>query len=246
MTTNHPRRHGRSLALALLMHMVCLGNAAAADQPKFEDTLAQRLSACTQCHGDQGRAAPDGYYPRIAGKPAGYLYNQLKHFQRGERRYDPMTRMVDPLSDDYLWEIARHFAALEVPYPAPVQSPAPADALRRGERLARHGDPSRNLPACAACHGAQLTGTTPATPGLLGLPRDYINAQMGAWQTGARRGAQPDCMADIAQRMEPEDIAAVSAWLSSQPWPAHASPPAQSTTQPPLPCGSHAMTRERP
>ena len=45
--------------------------------PRVEDTLAQRLQACTGCHGAQGRAASDGYYPRIAGKPAGYLYNQL-------------------------------------------------------------------------------------------------------------------------------------------------------------------------
>ena len=29
--------------------------------------------ACTGCHGAEGRAASDGYYPRIAGKPAGYL-----------------------------------------------------------------------------------------------------------------------------------------------------------------------------
>ena len=39
----------------------------------FEDTIAQRALACTACHGPQGRAAPDGYYPRLAGKPAGYL-----------------------------------------------------------------------------------------------------------------------------------------------------------------------------
>ncbi|MGH6638909.1 MAG: c-type cytochrome, partial [Polaromonas sp.] len=42
----------------------------------FEDSIAQRTLACTACHGPQGRAAPDGYYPRLAGKPAGYLYNQ--------------------------------------------------------------------------------------------------------------------------------------------------------------------------
>ena len=30
------------------------------------------LLACTTCHGKEGRAGPDGYYPRIAGKPAGY------------------------------------------------------------------------------------------------------------------------------------------------------------------------------
>lgn len=236
----------RSLAIGLLLHLAGLGAAFAADGPAFQDSLAQRLTACTQCHGDQGRAAPDGYYPRIAGKPAGYLYNQLKHFQRGERRYGPMTQMVDPLSDGYLWEIANHFAALNVPYPQPIRLNASVAMLKRGERLAQHGDPTRQLPACAACHGPQLTGTPPATPGLLGLPRDYINAQMGAWQTGARRSAQPDCMADIAQRMQPEDIAAVSAWLASQPWPAQTAVPAQAATPPPLTCGSHAKAQERP
>ena len=236
----------RSLAIGLLLHMACPSAVLAADGITFEDSLAQRLTACTQCHGDQGRAAPDGYYPRIAGKPAGYLYNQLKHFQRGERRYDLMTQMINPLSDGYLWEIARYFSALDVPYPPPMPSTASVDALRRGERLAMHGDASRQLPACTACHGAQLTGTTPATPGLLGLPRDYINAQMGAWQTGARRGAQPDCMADIARRMQPKDIAAISAWLSSQPWPANTTISTQASTAPPLKCGSHARAQERP
>ena len=246
MPSTHLRRRSPSFALAFLMQLACLGGAVAAEPLTFEDTLAQRLKACTQCHGDQGRAAPDGYYPRIAGKPAGYLYNQLKHFQRGERRYDPMMLMVDPLSDDYLWEIARHFAALDVPYPGPIQSQTPVDALQRGERLARQGDPSRQLPACTACHGAQLTGTSPATPGLLGLPRDYINAQMGAWKTGARRSAHPDCMADIARRLQPEDIAAVSAWLSSQSWPSKTAIPAQAATPPPLKCGSHAKALDRP
>ena len=67
---------------------------------------------------------------------------------------------------------------------------------------------------CGACHGAALTGVQPATPGLLGLPRDYINAQLGAWRTGQRKAHAPDCMADIAQRLDIQDIAAVSAWLS--------------------------------
>ena len=40
----------------------------------FENTIAQRTLACTACHGPQGRAAPDGYYPRLAGKPVGTLF----------------------------------------------------------------------------------------------------------------------------------------------------------------------------
>ena len=80
--------------------------------------MAQRTLACTACHGKEGRAGPDGYYPRIAGKPAGYLYNQLLNFRDGRRHYGLMARLLDPLSDAYLLEIAQHFASLDLPYPA--------------------------------------------------------------------------------------------------------------------------------
>jgi cytochrome c553 len=32
------------------------------------DTMQARVAACTACHGEQGRAGTDGYYPRLAGK----------------------------------------------------------------------------------------------------------------------------------------------------------------------------------
>ena len=48
--------------------------------------MAERVRACTACHGKEGRATSDGYYPRIAGKPAGYLYNQLVNFRDGRRQ----------------------------------------------------------------------------------------------------------------------------------------------------------------
>ena len=56
--------------------------------------MAQRTLACTACHGKQGRAGPDGYYPRLAGKPAGYLYNQLLNFRDGRRRNAAMRYLV--------------------------------------------------------------------------------------------------------------------------------------------------------
>jgi cytochrome c553 len=43
--------------------------------------MADRMAACTACHGKEGRATADGYYPRIAGKPEGYLLNQLQSFR---------------------------------------------------------------------------------------------------------------------------------------------------------------------
>ena len=79
----------------------------------------------------------------------------------------------------------------------------------------RRGDPARDLPACTACHGAAMTGVRPAVPGLLGLPRDYLIGQLGAWQTGLRKAHAPDCMAQVAQRLAAPDIAAVAAVLAS-------------------------------
>lgn len=212
----------------------------------FEDTLAQRMQACTACHGAEGRAAPDGYYPRIAGKPAGYLYNQLLNFRDGRRHYRLMAQMVDPLTDAYLWEIAQHFAALDLPYPAPAPvQVAPAD-LARGQRLALQGDLSQRIPACASCHGAQLTGMEPATPGLLGLPRDYLNSQLGAWRTGQRRAHAPDCMAQVAEQLSQADVSAVSGWLATQVVPVHAKPAPAPSQALPVACGSATAPGARP
>lgn len=239
--SRRPRRLAVTLvaaaaATATIVVAAAAGPAAAA-APALPDTLEQRLLACTGCHGPQGRATADGYYPRIAGKPAGYLYNQLVNFKEGRRGVPSMTWMVDRLPDPYLREIAEHFAALHPPYPPP---PAPAAApavLEHGRRLVLEGDAARGLPACAACHGEAMLGTEPAIPGLLGLPRDYLNAQLGAWRTGTRRAHAPDCMATVAQRLAIEDVAALSAWLAAQPVPPQARPAPAPARPLPIECG---------
>ena len=224
-----------ALIRVLVLTLAC-GAASAA--PAFEDSMAQRTLACTSCHGKEGRAAPDGYYPRIAGKPAGYLYNQLLHFRDGRRHYGLMTRLLDPLSDAYLMEIARHFAAIDLPYPAPAAAQAAPALLQRGRELALKGDAQARVPACVQCHGASLTGTEPATPGLLGLPRDYLNAQLGAWRTGQRRAHAPDCMAQVARGLAPDDVLAVTSWLAAQPLPPDPKPERKVARQPEIDCGT--------
>lgn len=212
----------RGLLCSLLL---AFGAAAACAAPiVFQDSMAQRTLACTSCHGREGRAGPDGYYPRIAGKPAGYLYNQLLHFREGRRHYGLMAGLLDPLSDAYLHDIAQYFASLDLPYPQPQRATLPPETLARGRTLALQGDPDKRIPACASCHGKALTGVTPNTPGLLGLPRDYLNAQLGAWRTGQRRALAPDCMADIARRLAPEDLLAVTAFLAAEPLPKNPKP----------------------
>ncbi|MCV2356130.1 c-type cytochrome [Paucibacter sp. B2R-40] len=208
-----------------------------AEPAKFEDSIAQRAQACTQCHGREGRAAADGYYPRLAGKPQGYLYKQLLNFRDGRRHYGLMSDLIDPLSDAYLFELAGYFASLSLPYP-PAQKPAlEAAALARGKQLIFSGDPARKLPACVQCHGQALTGVQPFIPGLLGLPRDYLNGQLGAWRSGQRHAVAPDCMADIAKQLRPEEINAISHWLAGQDLPPLAKPASSLPASLPLECG---------
>jgi cytochrome c553 len=228
------------LHAVLVLAGVCLGAHAAAPAT-LPGTLEQRVAACLACHSVKERG--DAFFPRIAGKPAGYLYNQLRNFREGRRNYPMMTYMVDHLPDAYLREIADYFAAQHPPYPPPQAgsgASATTASLARGEALVRQGDAARKIPACVACHGAALTGIEPAIPGLVGLPSDYINAQFGAWKNKTRRAAAPDCMADIAARLSEADVAAVSGWLSKQPPDDAARPGAATSIALPLPmaCGS--------
>ena len=199
--------------------------------------MAPRVLACVVCHGKEGRATPDGYFPRIAGKPVDYLYHQLLNFRDGRRSYPQMGVLIEHLTDDYLHEMAAHFASLQVPYPAPLPPQASPAVLERGRQLVQQGDAARRIPACVQCHGAAMTGVAPAIPGLLGLPRDYLNSQLGAWATGQRRAQAPDCMARIAKQLLPEEVSAVSAWLAAQPVPAGGKPPAALPAALPLKCG---------
>jgi cytochrome c553 len=204
------------LLLSLELTQVCLA----------QDLMTERMSACMACHGKEGRAAPDGFYPRIAGKPADYLYAQLKHFQQRRRSYDPMTHMVKNLSDAYLKEIAQYFSDLNLPYPPPLSIAASLEELARGEQLVKKGDSALGIPACNQCHGDQMTGMLPATPGLLGLPRDYVNSQLGAWKEGTRRSAAPNCMNKVAKQLRAQDVSAIAGWLAAQPVPVNGKPAA--------------------
>ena len=157
------------------------------------------MQGCATCHGQQGQGTGNDYFPRIAGKPAGYLFNQLRAFRDGSRRYAPMNYLVAYLTDDYLREVAEYFSKLRPPFAAPQAAGLAADVLERGRTLVQNGDGSRQIPPCMACHGAHLTGMVPGIPGLVGLRSNYIAAQLTRWRAGERRAAAPD--ARNTQRM---------------------------------------------
>jgi cytochrome c553 len=230
-------------ALAALLCCALWHTAAGAAAPAVvpavvPDTIAQRVAACIACHGREGATTNAGFFPRLAGKPAGYLFNQLVSFRDGRRSNSDMAYMVQHMSDAYLHEIADYFAGLDLPYP-PISplSDAKPEVLERGRMLALEGDRERHLPACVQCHGAALTGVLPATPGLLGLPRLYLASQLGAWLTNDRHAMAPDCMAEVGRRMWSSDVNAVASWLATQPMPANTRPAASLPAPMPIACG---------
>ncbi len=225
------------LLVALMHYPAVVANA----QPtgRAPDTMTARLLACAACHGRQGEGTNNDYFPRLAGKPAGYLMNQLVAFRDGRRRYPPMNYLLEYIPDPYLKKMADHFAAMPPPPPPPqaVADVSPA-VLARGRSLVSEGDQAHGVPACSGCHGPSLTGMEPAIPGLVGLHSSYISAQLGAFRYGTRTAAAPDCMQLVAASLTESDVTAVAAWLAALPIPANPSPVPKGTLAMPLACGS--------
>jgi cytochrome c553 len=227
---------GASVCVALTFAAHAQGDAI----PAFKelDSIDARVQGCVTCHGQNGQGTASGYFPRIAGKPAGYLYNQLTAFRDGTRKYPPMNYLVATLPDAYLHEIADHFAKERPPFAALQAATVDATTLARGRSLATAGDSAAGVPACIACHGPGLTGMQPGIPGLVGLRPNYVVAQLTSWRVGNRHAIEPDCMKRVASRLSDADIGAVAAWLALQPPPKDPSPEVANFERMPLACGS--------
>jgi cytochrome c553 len=245
----------------LLPLLLTLAAAArAAPSPTAPDTLAARAQGCATCHGPQGEGTADLNFPRIAGKPAGYLASQLKNFRDGQRSYPPMNYLVAYLHDDYLDEMAGYFAAQPVRQRAAIEPAATVAAMPgaagharsagagnlAGHDLVTHGDPAHGIPACSQCHGVRLTGLEPGIPGLIGLNSRYIAAQLVSWRVGTRHATSPDCMSVVAARLSETQIREVSGWLAAQPPvdPTTAAP--AGSWQTPIACGSNQPAAAAP
>jgi cytochrome c553 len=141
--------------------------------------MAARVLACASFHGAEGQGTSDAYFPRLAGKPSGYFYNQLVAFRDARRKFPPMNYLLEFLPDPYLKQIADHFAALRPAFPQPAVPAVSQEILAKGEALVTHGDPQRDLGAGAV--GLDL-GMRRIDPGCLrhSVPADSRQGPDGA------------------------------------------------------------------
>lgn len=68
---------------------------------------------CTTCHGPLGLSQlPQA--PHLAGQPAIYLVEQLKHFRNGKRQGEMMSVIAKPLTDQEIDDLAAWYASIQI------------------------------------------------------------------------------------------------------------------------------------
>jgi cytochrome c553 len=171
--------------------------------------VAGRAPACAQCHAYNGASDGSGAFPRIAGQSAYYLAKELRDYTSGVRANAVMTPIAKALSADNIADVAAYYASVNAPY-LPLSSADPT-LIQRGKQLATVGDAAKEVQSCNNCHGPGGVGELPAIPYLAGQYAHYIAFQLTMWQRGFRNNS-PDAMADIAKRLDAQDIAALAAY----------------------------------
>jgi cytochrome c553 len=184
------REHALALAL-----MLALGPAAA-QAPRFKPAPGDDLravyassadvaegkrvadSSCARCHGANGISTTKGM-PHVAGQRAGYLYQQLRAYQKRPRGSSAMEGAVRFLRDDALVNVSAYYASLEPARPAAPAKVAPdSDPLAAARAAAA---------ACSGCHGEAGVTSIPGMPSLVGLDPKYFVAAMNAYKNGERK-----------------------------------------------------------
>lgn len=190
-----------------------------AAEPGLAERGEQVAAACVACHQADGsgrHVAGGESWPRMAGLNADYLYRQLVDFKSGTRQSASMQAFASMLDDEQMRDVAAYYAAMPA---TSGQGGEEADeaALALGEKLALRGDWDRYIPPCSDCHGPDNLGVGEAFPAIAGQNAGYIADQIRAWKAQRRSNDPIDLMAAIAERMNEDDIAAVSVWLARQP-----------------------------
>lgn len=219
MRANTLSLNHQAVSLTAGIGLLCFGSAAAQSsiQPPHvargaiiaAQGVVGRAPACAQCHAYNGASDGSGAFPRIAGQSAYYLAKELGDYTSGVRTNAIMAPIAKALSAVDIADVAAYYASVNAPY-LPLSSADPA-LIRRGKQLAAIGDAAKELQSCNNCHGPGGAGELPAIPYLAGQYEHYIAFQLTMWQRGFRNNS-PDAMADIAKRLDAQDIAAVAAY----------------------------------
>ena len=169
--------------------------------PAAAQTIEEKAQVCSACHGEAG-IPQEKSTPVIWGQNEGYLYLQLRDFNKGSRKNDQMSPIAADLSKDDMKALAAYFTKLAWPN---LQQPSAAKDVST-KALTAIGSIG-----CPSCHLDQLQGDG-TTARLAGQQSAYLKQTMLAFRD-VSRGNNPG-MSDLMKAISPEDIDAISQYAA--------------------------------
>lgn len=159
------------------------------------------VATCAACHGENG-IPQDKATPVIWGQNEGYMYLQLRDFQKGTRKSEQMRAIVDGLERADLRALAAHFSKLEWPNLGQAEAPPDVEKKAKTASLAM---------SCTVCHQGEYEGDG-TTGRIAGQSRAYLDKTASDFRTKER--ANNPGMASVYRSMEQDDIDALNEYLA--------------------------------
>jgi len=206
-------------AVTILYSGLSRGDEPTAEAKKAAAKVAIEL--CSSCHGPGGQSVSP-QFPRLNGQQQLYLSAQLLAL-KSKTRADPeahdfMWGMVRSLDDSTIYGLAEYYAKQTPMYGTTKGSAA---LIEKGNALFNNGVPSKNIRACADCHGENAEGQniSPRTiegqsvfPRLAGQHADYLVRQISVIQNQLR---DAPVMHGIVRQLSDDEKEALAIYLES-------------------------------
>ncbi|QBQ55355.1 cytochrome C [Nitrosococcus wardiae] len=187
------------------------------DGKQAEEVPPVVVESCGRCHGVDGLGRGVGAFPRLAGQHIPYLYASLSAYARGERHSGMMEPIAAELSSEERRTLARYYGNLPPSIPLPPQKGL-AEAIERGEIIAKQGIPSQRIPSCVDCHGPSTIPRNPYYPVLAGQYFEYLVSQLKLFAKEYRGGTPyVRLMHPTAHQLTEEQIRDVARYYASLP-----------------------------
>jgi cytochrome c553 len=164
------------------------------------------ITACVGCHGANGNSG-SGAWPKLAAQNSTYLQTQLTHFKSGERANAVMMGMSMLLTADDMKNISAYLEKQSLK-PGTASN---KDTIALGKSIYRGGIASKNVPACASCHGPSGSGIPVQYPRIGGQWAEYTQTQLVSFRAGERKNAQ---MNTISSKLNDKEMQAVADYIA--------------------------------
>jgi cytochrome c553 len=183
------------LRWAAVTLLICLG------APAQSQTIEEKAQVCGACHGENG-IPQDKAMPIIWGQHAGYLYLQLRDFQKGVRQNEQMQPIVEALSKDDMMALAEYFEKKQ--WPRLAQPAGSADDTATSRRV-------NSSIGCTGCHLDQYQGDG-SIARIADQSHDYLIKTMLGFR--ARTRANNPGMSDLMNAASEDELKAMAAYLA--------------------------------